>query len=826
MRITSGPAFALVLALGLSSSASAAPLTVYDDALRNGFADWSWCVRNFASTSPVHGGTTAISFEPDGWTGLFFHRDLGLQLANYEAVEFWVRGSGTGGQLMTFAVTAGGAPLGQAHALGEFIPGGTLTTTWTFVRVPFASLGVTSGSPDGFWFQDATGGNQATVYLDDVRLAERTTPLPPPASISVSIDVDADRRPVSPQIYGVSFGDDGQTGRRRWPIRRWGGNATTRYSWQDDTANRASDYLFMNIPEPNSNPAALPNGSAVDHFLDVTRAAGGEPILTVPTIGWTPKDRAVRWGFSVAKYGAQAQTECTINPFQGCNADAGNGVKTNGTNVTGNDPHDTSREVGPSFVTAWMAHLASRYGTAAQGGIRLYALDNEPALWNSSHRDVHPNPLTYDELWQKTRDTAAAIKAQDPNAQVLGPVSWGWCEYFYSAADGCSPGADMQAHGGLALTDWYLKQVADYRTATGVRLVDQLDVHYYPQGTNVALSNDESAGTSALRLRSLRGLYDPTYTDESWIGQPVHLIPRMKAWIAARLPGTKLALTEWNWGNDDGLSSALAHAEALAIFGREGVDVAARWVAPAEGSRVEDAFKLYLDYDGAGSKVMGDSVRATSSEIDGVGSYAIRSADGRLFLLLFNKDTVVRHVDSALVSGGYSGSATLYRFDGTRRLSLLGSATPAGGALSLDLPARSATLAVLRLAGGAPAPGFYTVSPCRVIDTRNPAGAYGGPALAPGDRAFVIAGRCGVPAGAKAVALNLSVTLPTGSGALRLLPTGIPVPGTTAINFSAGQTRTNNAILGLDANGSLTVHTDLSAGATVQMILDVNGYFQ
>src|SRR6185295_11082266 len=189
MRITSGPVLALVLALGLSSSASAAPLTVYDDALRNGFADWSWGVRNFASTSPVHGGTAAISFEPDGWTGLFFHRDLGLELANYEAVEFWVRGSGTGGQLMTLAVTTGGSPLGQAHPLGEFLPGGTLSTSWTFVRVPFASLGVTSGNPDGFWFQDATGGNQAPIYVDDVRLAERTTQLPPPAAVSVAIDV-------------------------------------------------------------------------------------------------------------------------------------------------------------------------------------------------------------------------------------------------------------------------------------------------------------------------------------------------------------------------------------------------------------------------------------------------------------------------------------------------------------------------------------------------------------------------------------------------------------------------------------------------------------
>jgi hypothetical protein len=71
-------------------------------------------------------------------------------------------------------------------------------------------------------------------------------------------------------------------------VQRWGGNATTRYSWQDDIANHASDWFFYNIPNDNANPQALPFGSASDQFVLAARGAGAEPLVTVPTIGWTP----------------------------------------------------------------------------------------------------------------------------------------------------------------------------------------------------------------------------------------------------------------------------------------------------------------------------------------------------------------------------------------------------------------------------------------------------------------------------------------------------------------------------------------------------------
>jgi len=647
--------------------------------------------------------------------------------------------------------------------------------------------------------------------------------------ITVTVDPGAGRHPISPLIYGVNFGDDAQAARLRWPARRWGGNSTTRYSWQDDTTNHASDWFFYNLPDDNPDPQNLPYGSASDLFVGATRVAAGEPLITVPTIGWTPIDRSRRWGFSVAKYGPQQATECTVTGYASwCNPDAGNGLHPDGTPIAGNDPRDTSRAIDPSFVTGWMAHLAAVAGTAGNGGVHLYALDNEPTLWNSTHRDVHPQPTTYDELWQRTQQTAAAIKAQDPAAQVLGPADWGWCAYFFSAADGCQAGSDAQAHGNLALTDWYLLQAANYQAAHGVRLLDYLDVHYYPQANGVALSDDESASTAALRLRSLKGLYDPTYVDESWIAQPVDLIPRMKSWIASRLPGTRLAISEYNWGNDGGASSALAQAEALAIFGREGVDLATRWVAPAAGSRVEDAFLLYLDYDGKGARVAGDSVEAVSSGVDTVGAYAVAGAGSRLYLLLFNKD-FASHAVQVQVAGSPSAPLALYEFDAVHRFGPAGTAALTAGAVTLTLPALSATLAVTAVGDPRGPASFYTLPPCRVVDTRNPAGAWAGPALAAGaERSFALAGRCGIPATARAVSANLTVTGAGAAGDLRAFAADLAAaPATSNLNFGAGQVRANNAVVAVsqDGNAAVSILPDLATG-TVNVILDVNGYFR
>jgi streptogramin lyase len=129
---------------------------------------------------------------------------------------------------------------------------------------------------------------------------------------------------------------------------------------------------------------------------------------------------------------------------------------------------------------------------------------------------------------------------------------------------------------------------------------------------------------------------------------------------------------------------------------------------------------------------------------------------------------------------------------------------------------------------GAPPPlKFYTVAPCRVLDTRNATGLLGGPALAAGSaRTFGIASHCGIPSTARAVSGNLTVTQSTSAGFLTVYPSGSTRPLASVINFRAGQTRANNTVVPLGASGGVDVFAGMPAGNTTQLILDLDGYFQ
>jgi hypothetical protein len=122
---------------------------------------------------------------------------------------------------------------------------------------------------------------------------------------------------------------------------------------------------------------------------------------------------------------------------------------------------------------------------------------------------------------------------------------------------------------------------------------------------------------------------------------------------------------------------------------------------------------------------------------------------------------------------------------------------------------------------------FNTVTPCRLVDTRLSSGVpYGQPALSSeAFRDFLARGFCGVPAGARALSVNITVVSPQGSGFVRFSP-GCQMPPTSNVNFGPGQTRANNTVLALDSTGLLTANAHLDTGGTVQLLIDVNGYFQ
>ncbi|HKH48543.1 MAG TPA: M12 family metallo-peptidase [Thermoanaerobaculia bacterium] len=121
---------------------------------------------------------------------------------------------------------------------------------------------------------------------------------------------------------------------------------------------------------------------------------------------------------------------------------------------------------------------------------------------------------------------------------------------------------------------------------------------------------------------------------------------------------------------------------------------------------------------------------------------------------------------------------------------------------------------------------FYTLAPCRVLDTRNPDGPAGGPVLSPtGERSFPIAGSCGVPANAVAVAANVTVISPTVGGYLSIVPGNAFPLGTSILNFPSGTILANNATLGLATDGAGTIRILNGAGGTTHVVLDVTGYY-
>jgi hypothetical protein len=122
---------------------------------------------------------------------------------------------------------------------------------------------------------------------------------------------------------------------------------------------------------------------------------------------------------------------------------------------------------------------------------------------------------------------------------------------------------------------------------------------------------------------------------------------------------------------------------------------------------------------------------------------------------------------------------------------------------------------------------FYTVTPCRLLDTRQASGPFGGPALPPGiSRVLRVSGHCGIPSTAKAVAVNATVFQPPGFGNVRFFPgDGEQAPTTSTLNFQPGITRANNAILMLSSSGSGTLAAQSSV-AGVHLVVDVTGYFQ
>ena len=656
---------------------------------------------------PIVTAITSVSVTPNPETAT-----IGTQ------VQFAATVAGTGDYVNTVTWSLAG-PSGSA------LNPGTLSTTGLYTT-PYpapASVTITATST-----ADSTKSGSVTVTF-----------APPAAAAGPALSVDAGNQThaINPYIYGMSYytgsSDAAAAKSIDLPLDRWGGDGTNRYNYLLDMINLSSDWYFENYP--SSSPASTnpPTISGFNTQVADDAAVGAKSMGTVSVIGWTTKNNPTACGFSVAKYGAQQE----VDPYR---TDCGNGVLLNGTNITGNDPTDTSYAIGPSFAGNWVTFLVSQFGNAASGGVAIYQLDNEPSWWDDVSRDVHPVPFTYDEMTNNGIATAAAVKAADPTAEVTGPVMDNWWMYFYSKKDVVSGWAtgpcsqpwsnpiDREAHNGMPLIEYYLQQFAAYDAKNSVRLLDYLDLHTYfaadypaGSGNGVGLTTAGDTGAQEARLNSTRVFWDPTYTDPNYPQpnyttdanythscnvplQAPQLIPMMRKWVDADYPGTKLAITEYNWGGQESINGALAQADILGIFGSYGLDLGMLWGPPDPTAQVPGlmAFKIFRNYDGKRSE-FGDMALASTSSNQGLLSVygALRTSDNVVTVVVINKTYGDLTATLSLANLTPSGAAQAYHYSNANPSAIVAqpnlTVTPpaTGGTtstVSATFPAQSITL--------------------------------------------------------------------------------------------------------------------------------------
>jgi uncharacterized protein (TIGR03437 family) len=643
----------------------------------------------------------------------------------------------------------------------------------------------------------------AIVWLACVAAAAQPGP-------ALSIDVNAGQHPISPDIYGINFywslGSPASPALTaaapaiRPTLRRWGGNNTSTYNWKLDVDNLDADWFYEVLPDATVDASKLPAGSSFNAYVDQARITGGRILATVPILGWLPNARQETCSFNQSKY----PNECKIDPYyQFHPMTCGDGIQytpacgtpsvTDGKEPSNpvyikNDPSDAYARYDQTFQAAWVQYLISRYGKGSQGGIAIWSLDNEPIWWDTTHRDIHPNPYTYDEVLSLNTTYAAAIKQADPTALISGPVADNWASLFFSKKDIVSgwnsPNGhywsnpvDRNAHNGTPFLSWYLQQMQGYEKQHGTRLLDILDVHAYYE-PSILDSGAETAAIDALRLDSTREFWDPTYvvSGDYWIvdpdnnGAPVapQLIPRLRQMAAQNYPGTKIAISEYNWSGLTTLNGALAQAELLGVFGREQLDMATLWGPPSPTDPGAFAFRIYRNYDGMGGAFGEAGVQAVSSDQGRLSVFGALRSDLNLTAMVINKTGGDLASTLSLANFTAASAAHVWRYSGANLGAIVAQPDIAtnGASLSTVFPSNSITLLVI--------PPATLPAPMPVVQAVTNAASYA-TAIAPGQMVDIWGSGLG-PQSAANSTLDSNGLVSASVAGVRVLFNGVPAP--------------------------------------------------
>ena len=376
-------------------------------------------------------------------------------------------------------------------------------------------------------------------------------------------------------------------------------------------------------------------GHAVKATLDAAKAKSIAALITVPIVDYVAAD--ISPGGDVDPAHHMAGDAYLMTRFKQNQATKGSALSL--------APDNTDAFVYQDEFVNWVKSTGTQQV--------IFSLDNEPDLWAGTHAEIHPRQGDV----RRARHAQHAVRRRRegfwPTAEVAGFVSYGWNGYE------TLQGAPDASGKGEFLT-YYLDQMNAAEQTAGKRLVDYLDLHWYPETyvtdgymnstmqTRIVDQADPSPQIQAARLQATRSLWDPAYTENNWIAQSIPgaimLIPRLKQKIAAHYPGTKLAFSEYTFGGGHDISGGVAEADVLGNLGREGVDMATAWNWPDSGggNLYEIAgLQVFRNFDGNGGTFGDTSIHAVTTD-DAASSVYASVATGnanQVVIVAINKKT-------------------------------------------------------------------------------------------------------------------------------------------------------------------------------------------
>lgn len=433
-------------------------------------------------------------------------------------------------------------------------------------------------------------------------------------SMNVKVDIGGSTKEISPYIYGVNQYTTQDTLKNvtTHSIRQ-GGNRMTAYNWETNASNAGSDW---------------------QHSSDTNLSTSEDPADCVQGLSKIAEKNNIDYKLTTLQLAGyvSADKNGPVSEAEAAPSKRWNKVVLTKGSAFADTPDLTD---GVVYMDEYVNYIINKLGDSkSKTGMQAYSLDNEPVLWNHTHSRIHPNPVSIEELRDKSVEMAKAVKKLDPNAEIFGPALYGYTAYDHLADDDSSNEWEtLKAQNGYHwYLDCYLDQMKQASDEAGVRLLDVLDIHYYSESVKSGKPDDI--------LQSVRTLYEKGFKEDSWIGmwcqENIPILPTIQNSIDKYYPGTKLAITEYDFGGNN-LCGAIAQAEALGCYADAEVYYATLWGGnPYQLS----AINLYTNYDGKGGSFGNELVPAKTDDVSLSSSYAaINNGDkSEITVMVTNKD--------------------------------------------------------------------------------------------------------------------------------------------------------------------------------------------